>query len=180
MSYLSNITKDWKIVPFGKVVKRSQYGLSESGTETGTPYLKMSNIRDGKVVLDGADNLQVDEKTLEEYGLKEGDMVFNRTNSLDLVGKTGVFSGSEPAVFASYLIRFQLHADKADSRFVAYWFASAGGSHRLRSLATPGVSQSNINPTTLRLAMMVPRPPLAEQNKIGDILTTWHDALAAC
>lgn len=177
MSYISSINKAWKVAPFGKVVRRSQYGLSESATEDGVPYLKMSNIRDGKVIVEGADRLKVDEKTLDEYALKDGDLVFNRTNSLDLVGKTGVFRGDEKVVFASYLVRFQLHDNKADSRFIAAWFASAGAAHRLRCLATPGVSQSNINPTTLRLSMHVPCPPLPEQRKIADILTTWDEAL---
>lgn len=67
MSYVSSINKAWKVVPFGKVVRRSQYGLSESATEDGVPYLKMSNIRDGKVIVEGADRLKVDEKTLEDY-----------------------------------------------------------------------------------------------------------------
>lgn len=177
MSYVTNITKAWKVVPFGKVVRRSQYGLSEPATADGVPYLKMSNIRDGKVVVEGADTLQVDEKTLEDYALKDGDLVFNRTNSLDLVGKTGIFYGSEPVVFASYLVRFQLDTKKADSRFIALWFATSGAAHRLRCLATPGVSQSNINPTTLKLAMQVPLPPLPEQRKIADILSTWDEAL---
>jgi len=179
MSYISNINKAWKVVLFGKVVRRSQYGLSESATEDGVPYLKMSNIRDGKVIVEGADRLKVDDKTFEDYALKDGDIVFNRTNSLDLVGKTGVFRGDQKVVFASYLVRFQLHDNQADSRFIAAWFASAGAAHRLRCLATPGVSQSNINPTTLRLSMHVPLPPLPEQRKIADILTTWDEALTA-
>jgi len=177
MSYISNINKAWKVIPFGKVVRRSQYGLSESATEDGVPYLKMSNIRDGKVIITGADRLKVDEKTLENYALKKGDIVFNRTNSLDLVGKTAVFQADERVLFASYLVRFQLHENKAESRFIAAWFATAGATHRLRCLATPGVSQSNINPTTLKVSMHVPCPPLPEQRKIADILTTWDDAL---
>lgn len=137
MSYIANITTDWRVVPFGKLVRRSQYGLSESSTSGGVPYLKMSNIRDGKVVLEGTDTLEVNEATLKEYTLKRGDLVFNRTNSLDLVGKMGVYQSDSIAVFASYLIRFQLHEEKADSRFVAAWFETAGAKHRLRCLATP-------------------------------------------
>ena len=177
MSYISNINKAWEVVPFGKLVRRSQYGLSESATADGVPYLKMSNIRDGKVFIENADRLQMDDKTFEEYALQDGDLLFNRTNSLDLVGKTGVFRGVQKVVFASYLVRFQVHERKADSNFIAAWFASSGAAHRLRCLATPGVSQSNINPTTLRLAMHVPCPPLHEQRKIAEILTTWDEAL---
>lgn len=177
MSYTANIIPGWKVVPFGKLVRRSQYGLSEPSTPEGVPYLKMSNIRDGKVILEGADTLEVNEATLSDYALKRGDLVFNRTNSLDLVGKMGVFHSDSPAIFASYLIRFQLHEEKADSRFVAAWFETSGAKHRLRCIATPGVSQSNINPTTLRAAMMVPRPPIYEQRKIADILSTWNEAL---
>ncbi len=177
MSYISNINKAWEVVPFGKLVRRSQYGLSESATADGVPYLKMSNIRDGKVFIENADRLQMDDKTFEEYALQDGDLLFNRTNSLDLVGKTGVFRGVQKVVFASYLVRFQVHERKADSNFIAAWFASSGAAHRLRCLATPGVSQSNINPTTLRLAMHVPCPPLHEQRKIAAILSTWDEAL---
>ncbi len=90
MSYIANINRCWTVVPFGNFVRRAQYGLSEPATVSGIPYLKMSNIRDGKVVIKGADSLEVDEKTLNAYGLRDGDLLFNRTNSLDLVGKTGV------------------------------------------------------------------------------------------
>lgn len=117
------------------------------------------------------------EKDLEDYGLKKGDILFNRTNSLHLVGKSAVCRTDLKAVFASYLVRFRMRSSQADPRFVAYWLNSSRGKSRLRALATPGVSQSNINPTTLKLAMKVPCPKVGEQERVADLLTTWDEAL---
>ena len=86
MSYTTNIIAAWKVVPFGKLVRRSQYGLSESSAPEGVPYLKMSNIRDGKVILEGADTLEVDEAALIAYALELYSSLEGKFDPEDLEG----------------------------------------------------------------------------------------------
>jgi type I restriction enzyme, S subunit len=117
---------------------------------------------------------------LSRLMLKEGDLLFNRTNSPELVGKSAVFYGSEPMSFASYLIRVRFNPDVAEPEFVNYWINSAWGREWARLAKTDGVSQSNINGTKLSL-MPLPLPPLAEQRVIVErasaLLTRAEDLL---
>ena len=125
----------------------------------------MGNIQAGR--LDLADLKYVDpaEADVAAYTLERGDLLFNRTNSPELVGKAAVFDAELPAVFASYLIRLTCDPRLADSRYVAFWINSPWGRQWARAVRTDCVSQSNINAAQL-LALPVPLPPLAEQRRI--------------
>ena len=178
MSYLKGINPAWRTVRFGEIVVESQYGLSMSASPSGRyPMLRMNNLSDGSVTGDDVVHVDLSDADLRGYRLNAGDLLFNRTNSAALVGKTAVFGLRGDYVFASYLIRFALRRDLADPHFVAYWFDSARGKVRLRELATLGVSQCNINPTSLQHSFHLPLPPLAEQKKIAAILGTWDLAI---
>ncbi len=177
MSYLSGLREDWEIAPFSKVVASSEYGLSLATDPSGNaPILKMNSISDGRVLFDDLDHVTCTADEQRDYALKRGDILFNRTNSFDLVGKTAVVREDSSTVFASYLVRFRVRKT-ADPRFIGYWFNTSRAQSRLKQLATPGVSQSNINPTSLRRDFSLPLPPLPEQQKIADILGTWDEAL---
>jgi type I restriction enzyme, S subunit len=94
-----------------------------------------------------------------------GDILFNRTNSPELVGKAAVYDADLPAVFASYLIRLRCDDQLVQSRYVCWWINSPWGRWWARTVRTDGVSQSNINATTLQ-AMPLPLPPVEEQAEI--------------
>ena len=182
MSYTEGITKQWPLKPFGFVVKRAQYGVSVSSKNGGEyPMLRMSNIGDGKVNLRNLVHVSLPTKVAQDSLLFDGDFLFNRTNSLNLVGKAGVFRKRDDDirefVFASYLVRFFMRKDRIDPAFASEWFETDRAKYRLRALATPGVSQSNINPTTLRTAFEIPLPPLSEQRRVVKLLSTWNDAI---
>jgi len=87
-----------------------QYGTSEKAdtTDIGIPVLRMGNIFEGGLLWDDLKFIQLPESEIQKYQLKKGDILFNRTNSAELVGKTAVFDGVRNAIFASYLIRFRL------------------------------------------------------------------------
>jgi type I restriction enzyme S subunit len=102
---------------------------------------------------------------LERLLLADGDLLFNRTNSPELVGKCAVFRGSRRMSFASYLIRVRFDPAVADPEFVNLWINSSFGRYWASLVKTDGVSQSNINGTKLA-SMPLPLPPLPEQNEI--------------
>ena len=126
----------------------------------------MTHIQEARLVFDpGALKTLPLTKEIESLLLEDGDLLFNRTNSPELVGKAAVFHGEAPTSFASYLIRVRLDPDVAEPNFVNYWINSAWGRLWARHAKTDGVSQSNINGTKLSL-MPLPLPPIEERRII--------------
>ena len=105
-----NLPKSWRWARIGEICKSTDYGLSEKTFEIsyGVPVLKIGDIQNGNVILGGQKRLSNDVKNLPELYLSYGDLLYNRTNSEELVGKTGIYEGPENEyTFASYLIRIR-------------------------------------------------------------------------
>jgi hypothetical protein len=148
-----------------------QYGLSrraDGEPETGLPILRMGNIQDGRIDISELKYLDAEARTQASYLLDRGDILFNRTNSPELVGKAAVFDEAvklEEAVFASYLVRITCDGQRVSSPFLCAWINSPWGRRWARAVRTDGVSQSNISTAKLQV-MPVPVPSLAEQEEI--------------
>jgi type I restriction enzyme S subunit len=176
---LTAVPSDWLVVSLGEVCE-TEYGLSETASETPNAFmLGMRHLADGVVRFTDLVPVQIDADTLQKYRVEDGDLLFNRTNSLELVGKTSVVRGvpRSDIVFASYLVRIHLKRDRATPEFVNYFMNSGAGIDRIKSLATPGVGQYNVNPTSLRDSLLLPLPPISEQKKIATILAEWDQAI---
>src|SRR5690606_7728729 len=113
--------------------------------------------------------------------LEPGDILFNRTNSAELVGKTAVYPGyPNPCSFASYLIRGRT-LPGADPRYVSAFINSPFGREWVASVVSQQVGQANVNGSKLK-ALTIPLPPAAEQERIVSELqrlTSLMDNLAA-
>jgi type I restriction enzyme S subunit len=162
------VPEGWCVVALQDVIRRSQYGLSvkaDRDARTGIAMLRMGNIQEGRI--DTADLKYVGLKAADAaaYRLRRGDILFNRTNSPELVGKAAVFDCDLEAVFASYLVRIECDERLLSSRYACGWINSPWGRRWARTVRTDCVSQSNINVSRL-LTMPVPAPPLAEQHEI--------------
>ena len=108
----------WPIIPIGKVITSTQYGLSISSDADGNiPIVGMKDIQGGRVLIDHAIRVALSDEESVVYRLKKGDILINRTNSPDLVGKTGLVSEDQNAVFASYLVRIKIDESQADPAF---------------------------------------------------------------
>jgi len=145
------IPSDWKMVPIGKVLISSQYGTSNGNSETGVPVVGMKNLQDGKVDFNDLPFVSVSNEEKESLLLHDGDILLNRTNSYDLVGKIGFVDKAVEAVFASYLVRLQVDRAKSDPKFVALWLTSFWADQMIKKIATRAVSQANVNPTEIKL-----------------------------
>lgn len=170
----------WKSVALGSVAS-TQYGLSTAPSEGGTvPMVGMRNLVEGKVSLRDLPRVELSKADLDACRLDDGDILFNRTNSADLVGKSAVFRNGQggPFVFASYLVRVAVDRRAANPEFVCLFINSEFGQRRLRALATPGVSQYNINPTNLRTDFLLPLPPRREQDQIVEVIKTWDESIS--
>ena len=159
---------EWRRIPLSLVVDFIQYGTSDKATddETGTPVLRMGNIVDGKLIFEKLKYYSKEWPDVDKYTLKVGDLLFNRTNSAELVGKTAVYSKGMPAsVFASYLIRVRLLSQEYNPFLLSYYINSLAGQAYIRSVVSQQVGQANVNATKLG-RMPIPLMSLPEQEQL--------------
>jgi len=124
----------------------------------------MGNIQNGRIVWD--DLVYSDDKDeIEKYRLKINDIVFNRTNSPELVGKTAIYKGERPAIFAGYLIRINQIEQLINADYLNYYLNSFIAKRHGNKVKTDGVNQSNINGEKL-INYPVPYCSIEEQNLI--------------
>jgi type I restriction enzyme S subunit len=174
------LPRTWKLVAVGDVLDGTQYGLSEPGATDGDmPIVGMKDIVDGTVSLLDLATIDGDRVASARFELRRGDILLNRTNSPDLVGKVGIVREDSKAVFASYLVRLNADRSRINPEFLNFWLNSAIAQKALKRLSTRGVSQANINPTEFQKHCPVPLPPLSEQGRIAEILRTWDEAINA-
>ncbi|MCS4306211.1 type I restriction enzyme S subunit [Rheinheimera pacifica] len=155
-----NVPQGWQILRVGDVLKDTQYGLSDSLEATGRyPVLRMMNITNGYVDPNDLKYLDYSIEEARKYLLNYGDIVFNRTNSMEWVGRTGIFELKEDYLFASYLIRLVADTEKLTPYYLTQYLNLPLVQYRLKAFATHGVSQANINPGSLKsLPILVPPP----------------------
>jgi type I restriction enzyme S subunit len=164
---LSRLPNGWTWATIGQLAALVQYGSSAKTSEivTGVPVLRMGNIQEGKIDFDKLKYLPKSHDEFPELLLTTGDLLFNRTNSAELVGKTAVFRGTPAACsFASYLIRLRL-CDGCLPDWAAYYINSVFGRAWIAGCVSQQVGQANVNGTKLQ-ALAIPLPPLAEQTRI--------------
>lgn len=158
----------WTVENLGRFVVGAEYGtnLSLGDSSAGVPVLRMNNIQDGE--FDLADMKYAPAHAVDRFRLQRNDVLFNRTNSWEHVGKAAIWRRDEPGpAFASYLVR--LHCgDALLPEFLHLWLNWASVQRAVRQFATPGVQQVNINPTNLRRALIAVPDTLDEQRAIID------------
>jgi restriction endonuclease S subunit len=161
---------EWTILPISNLTETSQYGTSaKAGSEGSYPILRMGNItRDGHLDLSDLKYIDLMPSELGKYTTRSGDILFNRTNSAELVGKTAVVREEEPYAFAGYLVRLRTNS-LADPHYVSAYLNSPNGKRKLRSMAKSIVGMANINARELS-SIRIPVPPLDEQRRIAAIL----------
>ena len=109
--------------------------------------------------------------------MKDGDILFNRTNSKELVGKCAVFHAQGEYVFASYLIRIRVDSSKANPDFLAYVVNSPIGRQQINALSRQIIGQANINSVELR-GLQIPLPPLTVQKQIMERVAAGRKEIA--
>ena len=164
IEWLGKVPAHWEVWPLKRYLTNSQYGISEALSESGdVAILRMGNIQKSEVDL--LELKYVDE--VDEFLLLcENDVLFNRTNSIDLVGKCGVYRGGYDGLlsYASYLARFRFQA-RYHPRFANFVFNTSCLLEFGRTMAFRAIGQANLNPARFA-AIHVPVPPPAEQDAI--------------
>jgi len=170
---------DWNSLSLGKLTLSSDYGTSKKTNDnTGIPVLRMGNMKDGKIVLDNLVFLELENSEFQRLKLYPGDILINRTNSADLVGKVSIFDLDGDYVCASYIVRFKINQEIINPYYLNYYMNMSDSQNRIKTIATQAIQQANINPTTLKKSFIVKFPKSKhEQDKIVKIISTWDKAI---
>lgn len=155
----------WPVATVGSLAVDVRYGTSKKASDCGEyVYLRMNNMTDdGRLDLDDVKRIDLNGPELEKCRVVDGDLLFNRTNSREKVGKTVVFHEREPMVIAGYIIRVRL-GDRVRPDFLATYMNLPTTKAMLRSIAKGAVHQANINSRELS-AIEVPVPPMELQDR---------------
>ncbi|MGX5872991.1 restriction endonuclease subunit S, partial [Burkholderia gladioli] len=171
---------DWPMTTVGGLITAADYGCSEKATSEpiGLPMIRMGNVSyAGALALDDLKYVTMSDEDAVRFGLVEGDILFNRTNSKDLVGKTGLWDGSIDAVVASYFIRLRVDRSKAIPTYLWAFMNSPHMKQMLFSTARGAIGQANINSKELK-AFPIPRPPLDLQKTFDERCKALSDLAA--
>ena len=160
--------KNWEIKKLGEVIQ-TQYGTSKKATSivTGFPILRMNNITySGEMDYRDLKYIELSDNEKEKFLLKKGELLFNRTNSKELVGKTGLFELDTPMAFAGYLIRMN-PSNLIHSKFLLFFMNSEFMKKLLYNKAKNIVGMANINAKELEDFSII-LPPIELQNKFAE------------
>jgi len=147
-----------------------QYGLSIPLNEKGKyPILKMDNLERGEIKKSGLKYADLLDKDFKKFKLEKGDVLFNRTNSIEHVGRTALFNLEDNFAFASYLIRLKPDKKKILPEYLTQYLIRFNKD--LKRFATLGVHQANINAKSLG-NYKIPLPEISKQNEIVEIFNT--------
>ncbi len=157
--------KGWPRVRLGTILADTRNGLYKHADfyGRGTQILKMFNILNGRLNLSRIDRVELDAQELAAYRLEAGDILVNRVNTPELVGKCAVISAElGEAVFESKNIRLRLNTNVAEPTYVAHFLSSSFGHATLCQGLKHAIGMATINNSDVRNCLL-PLPPIKNQ-----------------
>jgi len=159
-----SLPEGWIWCRLGEIAQGFEYGSSTKSKEEGkVPVLRMGNLQNGCIDWDDLVYTN-DDAEIEKHLLEFNDLLFNRTNSRELVGKTALYESKEMAIYAGYLVRFHMSGG-INPKYSNYIMNSPLHRNWCDEVKADALGQSNINATKLR-DFRFPLPPLTEQEAI--------------
>ncbi|AOI64223.1 hypothetical protein WS51_10845 [Burkholderia territorii] len=171
---LPALPEGWVWATIDQLSIEQRYGTSAKTNEdsSGVPVLRMGNIQEGQLDYTSLKYLPKSHEEFPDLFLEDGDLLFNRTNSPELVGKTAVYrSERTPCSYASYLIAVRF-AEDYSPELASACINSAHGRHWIKSVAVQQTGQANVNGSKLA-AFAVPVPPADEQVELVRVLSEY-------
>jgi type I restriction enzyme S subunit len=159
--------KGWPVRTIRDLLESASYGTSEKSEASGQfAVLRMNNItRTGETDLSDLKYMNLDESERDRYLVRTGDVLFNRTNSPELVGKTAIFREARPMAYAGYLIRLRVNREN-DPEYLACFLNTGYSKRVLRGMCKSIIGMANINATEVQ-AIRIPQPPVRLQNEFA-------------
>jgi type I restriction enzyme S subunit len=175
--------KDWKRVSLRELITDTRNGLYKPDTfyGSGVPIQKMYNIGrlDGIWNLEKLDRVRLTEEEHALFRLDPGDLLVNRVNSRELVGKCAVVDERTAGfVFESKNLRLRADHSRVLPEGIAYWLNGEGGRTQIEDKAKQAIGQATINRGDLD-GIIIPLPPLAEQRRLAARLREQLAAVSA-
>lgn len=162
-------SKGWPVTNFGDLALSINYGTSLPATEGGKyPYIRMNNLTDnGYLDLSSLKYIDIPDSEIDKCLVKKGDILFNRTNSREKVGKTALFDRIEEMVIAGYIIRVRAKKEILNPVFAVRYMNLPELKEYLRKICRGAVNQANINSKEMAsIPFMV--PPFELQNEFAE------------
>jgi hypothetical protein len=163
----------------GDHLTQSQYGISIAMNEdrSGIPIYRMNEMHDMLCDYSIMKSAEVTDKEVAQFGLTDRDVLFNRTNSYQWVGRTGLYKGNEGAraVFASYLVRFRTHEASLLPEFLTAYLSCKFGQQEIKRRSRQSINQTNVNPEEVK-EILLPVVGMALQRKIKAAFDQAHQA----
>ena len=166
--------KGWPIGKITDLLESFTYGSSEKAASSGdVPILRMNNITSsGEMNLTDLKYLPAD-RVSDKHLVEVGDVLFNRTNSKELVGKTAVYDGPSTMAYAGYLVRAR-PKDAASAHYISGFLNSSYGKATLRGMCKSIVGMANINAKEFS-AIEIAIPPIAVQRDFASRVKAVRD-----
>ncbi|MFJ5442834.1 restriction endonuclease subunit S [Pectobacterium sp. CHL-2024] len=175
------VPKGWKKIPLEKVAEvRSGVAKGKSGLKDPirVPYLRVANVQDGNINLDEVKDIEIEKHQLDRYSLKYGDVLMNEGGDFDKLGRGDVWLGQlSPCLHQNHVFAVRPNQDSLDSFFLAALAASRYGKLYFLRCSKRSTNLASINSSQLK-GFPVILPPLLEQKRITQILSTWDKAIA--
>lgn len=166
--------ESWEKMSVSELCHSLKYGTAKKSQPQGeVAVIRMGNLQHGEI--DWGDLVySSDKEDIEKYLLSSGDVLFNRTNSPALVGKTSIYRGGIPAIYAGYLIKLDYDHSRITGNYLNYALNTLDAREYCNLVKTDGVNQSNINAKKIgEYCFNVPL--LNEQNEIVRILDAFFE-----
>lgn len=157
----------WHMAAIGELLESATYGTSKKAGATGAyPVLRMGNLTArGRFDLADLKYMDLEGSETKKHLVYAGDVLFNRTNSAALVGKTAVYREPTPMAYAGYLIRLRPGSD-LNAEYLGAYMNLPSTKQRLRSMCKSIVGMANINATEVK-GITIPVPPISEQDEFA-------------
>lgn len=163
----------WRMVALGDICVSVQYGTSKKASDytEGIPVLRMGNVTyRGNLDCEDLKYVELGDRDFRKYSLRVGDILFNRTNSRDLVGKTSLWDGRFDAVAASYFIRIRVDENTVLPTYVWAFLNTDTMKGHLFAMARGAIGQANINAKEVK-SLLLPLPPLEKQREFATLVS---------
>ena len=175
---IGRIPKEWDVVRLKDVLLEAKSGFAcGNRDENGILQLRMDSIETEGWINTGAGVKVPIPENVENYILKPGDILFNNTNSVDLIGKTAIFKGEFPrCVYSNHLTRIRINLTEVIPEWILYLLIRKWQLGVFRTICHRHVHQAGINNRDI-LNLKIPLPPLSEQQKIAEVLSAVDDKI---
>jgi len=167
----STNSKGWPVGSIRDLIVDAKYGTSQKAdVEVGSyPVLRMGNLTYlGRIDPTDLKYLDLKDNEIEKYTVRRGDILFNRTNSRELVGKTAVVMADEVYAYAGYLVRSRTNS-RANPHYISAFLNSTFGKATLQGMCKSIIGLANINAQEFQ-NIRIPVPPFCLQNRFGAVL----------